>query len=253
MDLLVIRNDEETVARRDETIRSQMLSNSPNVRHGNFTAIAPEDLQRLLALYDSHYFGGWLEREVQAQSHRPLGLKLSKLMTRAGGKTTRLRRRRHGKTLTIYEIAVAARMLLMSFRDERREVVVCGRRCQDRLAALQRILEHEIIHLCELLAWGKSTCAGKRFKALAAAIFGHDGTKHDLVTPREQAAVQHGLKVGSPVRFTHAGRTYTGRINRIHRRATVLVEDPAGQAYSDGKRYSGFYVPLPALTLVATP
>ena len=34
---------------------------------------------------------------------------------------------------------------------------------------------------------------------------------------------------------------------RITRRATVLVESPEGQHYSDGKRYQKFYVPLDML------
>lgn len=36
-------------------------------------------------------------------------------------------------------------------------------------------------------------------------------------------------------------------MNRITRRATVLVEDSRGVLYADGKRYLTFYVPLPLL------
>ena len=41
-----------------------------------------------------------------------------------------------------------------------------------------------------------------------------------------------------------------GRVNRITRRATVLVPNPAGQKFSDGKRYSRYYVPLERLRRV---
>ena len=36
-------------------------------------------------------------------------------------------------------------------------------------------------------------------------------------------------------------------MNRITKRATVLVEDPQGILYSDGKHYKAFYIPLPML------
>jgi hypothetical protein len=49
------------------------------------------------------------------------------------------------------------------------------------------------------------------------------------------------------VRFRLDGRHYTGRVNRITKRATVLVEDRSGERYSDGKRYAKFYVPLEML------
>jgi hypothetical protein len=46
-------------------------------------------------------------------------------------------------------------------------------------------------------------------------------------------------------RFRHfEGRRLTGRVNRITKRATVLVEDSEGQKYSDGLRYKTYYVPI---------
>ena len=50
------------------------------------------------------------------------------------------------------------------------------------------------------------------------------------------------------VSFELDGRHPFGRVNRITRRATVLVEDPRGMLFDDGKRYLTFYVPLPLLT-----
>ena len=105
----------------------------------------------------------------------------------------------------------------------------------------------EIIHLAGLLVWDRSSCSGARFKAMARNVFGHTGTAHDLVTAREHASVQHGVWVGSMVGFEFEGRRLVGRVNRIRRRATVLVEDDEGQPYSDGGRYTKFYVPVEAL------
>ena len=46
------------------------------------------------------------------------------------------------------------------------------------------------------------------------------------------------------VRFRFDGVQHTGIVNRIRKRATVLVEDREGQRYSDGKHYIKFYVPV---------
>ena len=128
-----------------------------------------------------------------------------------------------------------------------RKVTVGGLECRDRLEALQRIFEHELLHLAEFLGWGRSNCRAGNFHALSRRIFAHEGVFHDLVTPREEAGVAYGIVAGDLVSFEHEGMRHVGRVNRITRRATVLVEDPGGRPYSDGKHYLTFYVPLPML------
>jgi hypothetical protein len=76
---------------------------------------------------------------------------------------------------------------------------------------------------------------------------------HDLVTPREAAGQAFGICVGDLVSFELDGVRHVGRVNRITRRATILVEDPRGVLYSDGKRYRTFYVPLPLLRKLTVP
>ena len=39
----------------------------------------------------------------------------------------------------------------------------------------------------------------------------------------------------------------TGIVNKITKRATVLVADSNGMLYSDGQRYERYYVPLSGL------
>jgi hypothetical protein len=51
-------------------------------------------------------------------------------------------------------------------------------------------------------------------------------------------------------RFTFEGVKRTGIVNRISKRATVLVEDREGQRYSNGKHYIKFYVPVQLLQAV---
>jgi hypothetical protein len=53
-----------------------------------------------------------------------------------------------------------------------------------------------------------------------------------------------GISLGDTVVFIAEGKQFTGVVNRITKRATVLVADPGGTKYTDGKRYSKFYVPL---------
>jgi hypothetical protein len=51
------------------------------------------------------------------------------------------------------------------------------------------------------------------------------------------------------VTFLFEGRPLTGRVNRLTKRATVLVEDPEGERFSDGRRYRKYYVPILHLKL----
>jgi hypothetical protein len=239
-------NRPELIAARTAAIRQALLEQSHTITGPDFQRLEPGDLACLFGLYDRQFFGGWFERALEA-ANAPLTFRLSTTMTRAGGKTIGRRRQRHGP-FSRFEIAIASRLLLLSFAGGHRPVAVCGLSCPDRLSALERIMEHEIIHLLELLAWGKSSCAARRFKDLASGIFGHSDTRHGLLTPDEHAVTRHQVGAGSLVKFVFQGRRLTGRINRIHHRATVLVEDAAGRRYSDGRRYQKFYVPLGMLT-----
>ena len=253
MDLLAIQNSSEAIAARRAGIRAALLQSSRDIQCGDFERIGVSDLASLFDMYDREFFGGWLAQALRERAQAPLAFRLSTTMTRAGGRTSRYRRRdRAGGARTHYEIAVASRMLLMTFRDVKRDVVVGGLACMDRLDALQRILEHEILHLAEMLVWDESSCSGPRFKKLARDIFGHTDKSHCLVTAREHAAVTHGIRVGGAVEFDLDGRRWVGRVNRVHRRATVLVEDAKGRAYTDGRNYLKFYVPLDRLKLRQT-
>ncbi len=251
MDVLTLHNPPEVIAARFSAIHSAILKESPRITAPNFERVGQEDVARLFGLYDNHFFDGWLGRTVKEKADGPLTFRLSSAMTRAGGKTTRIRvGPRGGQRQTFFDIAIASRLLFMTFSDIQRPVVIGGLECGDRLTAMQRIMEHEIVHLAELLVWEKSSCSAGRFKTLARNIFGHLGTKHALVTPGERAAIQHGIRVGSHVAFEFDGRRYAGIVNRITHRATVLVESPSGQRYSNGKRYQKFYVPLGLLRVL---
>ncbi len=52
------------------------------------------------------------------------------------------------------------------------------------------------------------------------------------------------------VRFRVDGEELTGIVNRVTKRATVLVERDGGRRYSDGKQYAKYYVPPRMLEIV---
>jgi len=238
---VIPRND---VTAWTAAIHSEIGRASPWLREANFRRIGTDDLERMFDLYDERFFGGWLRRRL-AEKRAGLFFRLSRRMARTGGKIAwhPPGRGRDGW----YEIVLASRLLFMTFADVQRPVAMCGLTCHNRLEALQRLLEHEIVHLVEMLAWDQTSCSGQRFRTLASHLFGHTDTNCDLVTPAEQAAVRHGLRPGDMAEFDYDGRRLVGRINRIGQRATVLVADPGGRRYSDGGTYAKFYVPLPSL------
>jgi hypothetical protein len=225
-----------------------MLRDSSAISEANFQLIGVDDLTLMFGRYDQLFFENWLSNAIASTAGARLTFRLSSTMTRAGGKTIRKRvGLRNGTLASSFEIAVATRMLFMNFRESHRPVTVCGLVCANRLEALQRIMEHEILHLAEMLYWGKSSCAAPRFKTLSANIFGHASSRHELITPLENAAIEHAIKIGARVEFDFDGKRLIGLVNRIHHRATVLVEARDGARYRGGNTYQKYYIPIALL------
>ena len=231
------REPDAIIRSRIEDIHEEVLLHSAYIRQPNFTAIHRHDLEFLFEAYDGRFFGGYCR---QALSGSRIRFRLSRRMTSAGGTTTRFLLP-NGEAS--YEIAIAVSLLFDSFGNGDRRITVGGVECDNRLQALQRIFEHELIHLAEQLCWQKSDCAARRFQDIAARYFLHRNHTHNLVTRRERAA-EAGIRIGSRVSFIFEGQELTGRVNRITKRATVLVQDPQGSQFSDGSRYKTYYVPL---------
>jgi hypothetical protein len=228
---------EELIQQRVRQIHQDLLAYSRYVREPNFTVIHPRDLEFLFAAYDERFFAGLCQ---QALNEARIRFRLSARMTKAGGTTKRFTA---PTGMVSYEIAIAGSLLFDGFGKMDRRVTVCGLECGNRLEALQRIFEHEIVHLSEELCWGSSDCTAARFQDIAKRVFRHRAHTHDLVTRRERA-VASGIRVGSRVTFVFEGSRLTGRVNRITKRATILVEHPTGQQFSDGLRYKTYYVPI---------
>jgi hypothetical protein len=224
-------------------VGAQALQASTAMDSPQFEQIAADDLWGLFRGYDAHFFSGLLAGALAPCPWERLRLRLSPRMTSAGGKALHYR----GSTPTRFEIAISSHLLFTNFAPGEVPVTVNGLTCPTRLAALQRIFEHELVHLVELLLWARSSCRQPRFRALAHALFGHTDVTHRLATPRQQAWRAHRVQTGARVWFHFGGRRLEGFVNRISKRATVLVPDPAGLRYSDGGHYAKYYVPVAAL------
>jgi len=209
----------------------------------NFHRIAKQDLERMAEAYDRHFFNGLCLPLARSYG---MSFRLSSRMTRAGGKTTRtiFRGTKSKPSHAHYEIALSTSLLFQSFRKPGDSIRVCGHECIDRLTAMQRIVEHEMIHLGEMLAWIQSDCSAGRFQSIARNMFGHTEHRHELITQQERAAKEFNILAGARVAFPYEGTVLKGIVNRITRRATILVEDLRGTRYSNGKRYLKYYVPI---------
>lgn len=231
---------------RTREIYDAVLKQSPWIKDGNFAALHSRDLEFLFAAYDKTFFEGTLNSSLTGL-RAPLTFRVSKRMTRVGGTTTRFRPRFGFSNKTTFEIAVSSTLLFATFYDVNRPIRVTGIECRDRLEALQRVFEHELIHLTEMMVFDDSSCSQRRFQQLAFQFFAHTEATHQLITPGERAVSKYGIRPGDKVRFRVEGTEYIGFVNRVTKRATVLVEDPNSPLYSDGRRYAKFYVPLAML------
>lgn len=239
--------DGETIAAKTAMVHAEVLGKSRYITAANFKQVHPNDLQLLFDIYDDQFFQGQIRREL---GDTPLHFRLSKRMTSSGGKTASYRRRGDPGSRW-FEITASTALLFQCFAGEDHRPIVCsGITCRDRLDALQRVMEHEITHLIEMLLWEDSSCRKPRFHSVTRRFFGHTENNHKLITPREHALVKFGVQPGSRVRFRFDGAEHTGVVNRINKRATVLVEDADGERYSDGKKYMKYYIPVQMLEVV---
>ncbi|MCH2210134.1 MAG: hypothetical protein MK110_02450 [Fuerstiella sp.] len=225
-------------------IETRVLQDSVHVNAPNFTTISDADLRCLFDRYDELFFDSQLRHALGVI---PLDFRVSPRMTRAGGKTGSWRKNRNSP-IERFEITISSTLLAQTFQNDQtsRTIRVTGLECRTRLDALMRVMEHELVHLAELLGWDSSSCSRSRFQSIAWRVFGHTDHQHTLITPRESAATV-GIHPGTLVRFNFHGQSLQGIVNRVTKRATVLVRADDGEPYSDGHAYRKHYVPVEML------
>ncbi|WP_390622323.1 hypothetical protein [Novipirellula aureliae] len=233
------------IASRQQEIYQQTLMLSRAMDGPNFTRVGRDDLVRMVQMIDQHFFDGKILPTATAEG---LSFGFSSRMTRVAGKLVTHYSDGQSQGRRTFELVLSSTLLFQTFeQDVNRPVEVTGRLCRDRLEAMQRVAEHEFTHLVEMLIWNSGNCNEARFQSIARRHFDHRDFRHDLITQRERAVRKFDIRVGDQVRFTHQGHVLVGRVNRITRRATVLVEHPKGEPFSDGGRYVRYYVPLERL------
>ncbi len=237
----------ESILNWQREIHEQTLLLSRSIDKPNFTKVSKADVARMIRMYDDRFFGGRILPVAEAEG---LTFGLSSRMTRIAGKLVTQYPEGTHEGLRSFELVLSSTLLFQTFEDVDRPVEVTGRLCKDRLEAMQRIAEHEFVHLIEMLIWNDGNCSEARFQSIAKRYFAHTDYQHDLITQKERAAVRFDIRVGDHVRFGHDGRYLYGRVNRITKRATILVPNDSGEKFSDGKRYVRFYVPLERLQKV---
>ncbi len=237
----------EEIDRLQREIHEQTLLLSRTITKPNFTRVGRDDLMRMIRMYDDRFFGGKILPVAMAEG---LTFSISSRMTSVAGKlvTHYASGKRNGPRK--FELVLSSTLLFQTFEDIDRPVEVTGRQCRDRLEAMQRVAEHEFTHLIEMLIWNSGNCNEARFQSIASRYFDHTDYRHALITQRERAAIKFDIRVGDQVRFARDGRYIVGRVNRITRRATILVPDPKGEPFSDGGRYVKYYVQLEKLQKV---
>jgi hypothetical protein len=245
------------IRQRQRRIHREVLELSRSMESPNFRRLDADDLRRMTMLYDREFFDS---RLLVTIGRERMKFALSSRMTRIAGKLVtqypdRQSKRANGLAgpspadTRQFELVLSSTLLFQAFDDVDRPITVTGLRCNNRLEAMQRVCEHELVHLLEMFFWNDSSCSRCRFQDIAGRFFGHTQHSHDLITQRERAARNFGVRVGASVRFRHEGKWINGWVKRITRRATVLVEDPRGERLIDGKWYVRFYVPVEQLKL----
>lgn len=234
----------DEIDRHQREIFDQTLQLSRTIDRPNFARLGRDDLTRMIRMYDDRFFDGKILPAAQAEG---LNFKISSRMTKVAGKlVTHYPDGTHGGRRQ-FELVLSSTLLFQTFEDPNQEVEVTGRRCRNRLEAMQRVTEHELVHLVEMLIWNHGNCNETRFQSIAKRYFAHTDYRHALITQRERALMKFNIRVGDQVQFSYDGKVITGRVNRITRRATILVANSKGEVFSDGKRYVRYYVPLEKL------
>lgn len=233
---------------RRQRIQLQLLSRSASLKDPDFGSFSRSDILELVIDTDLEFLDGATARALEATGSR-FATRISKRMTSAGGTTTLRKSLRNGFAGREYEIAVSASLLFNTQFDDR-SATVAGVPVSSRLDALQRIVEHELVHLIEMIVWDQSSCARNRFRRIASGVFGHRESNHRLMTCSQTALQRHGIACGDQVTFRFRGKPCAGTVNRIGRRATILVPDAHGEPFTDGRKYRRFYVPVSELRKV---
>lgn len=246
MELISTKYTKYQIAEKRSLISKLFMEKSDNIKTTKITNMAGEDICKLFFLYDEVFFNHWFSSSFKGRFR----FSLSRRMTRSAGMTVCPKNIMAMRPESVViEIKISPDMIL-NYGTLEDSTMVAGKHAESSLEALQLVLEHEIIHAIEFIAYGRSSCKASRFKTMANNIFGHTESTHSLATPGRIACEDLGIRIGSRVVFTYEGKSLSGIVSNVNKRATVMVSDKRGMWQdSKGKSYSKYYVPLSALRI----
>ncbi len=151
-EVLVRKFDPLQVDRWQREIHSQTLQLSRSIDRPNFSRVGRDDLVRMIGMYDERFFGGQVLPLAKAEG---ISFGLSSRMTKVAGKLVTSYPNGDYDGRRQFEMVLSSTLLFQTFEDSDRSVEVTGRPCRDRLEAMQRVAEHELVHLIEMLVWNR--------------------------------------------------------------------------------------------------
>lgn len=238
------KNDPHWIADRREQVGLRLKSASPAIKDNDLTGLTVSDLRLLFKYYDELFFAAWFAANYRGQ----VKFSLSHRLTKSAGITICPK---NLAALKPEELSIEIRLgvdFFFNFDQVQGQVTVGGLEVKNSLQALLLVFEHELCHLIEFVLYHRSSCKGKRFKAIANNCFAHTASTHQLPTYRQLANKQLGIAIGDKVAFAYENRQLVGMVSNITKNATVMVPDRRGLFRDQkGKRYSKYYVSLKAL------
>jgi len=246
LDLMEINNSAGAIKAKRAEIAGKLNLISANIKTNEIARIATLDLKLLFDLYDEVFFNGKFKDFYSGE----LKFSLSPRLTRSAGKTVCPKNiAKIPPEKAVMEIRIGLDFFF-KYNEIHGVKMVCGIPTRNALEALQLVFEHELCHVLEFANFYTSNCGRQRFRTIAGNLFKHTESYHKLPTQRRITEEKYGFKIGGPVAFTVANKTYRGILYRINKRATVMVRDEGG-AYTDkqGNRYTKYYVPVKLLHL----
>lgn len=243
-DIFSVKLSNNEIGDKRRKISALFIRDSENVKTEKVTTLTAEDLSLLFRLYEDTFLERWFDLNYKGK----IKFSVSRQLTRSAGLTRCPKRISSLRPEdVVIEVKIGIDFFLNYGMLEGRSMVG-GIETGNSLEALLLVFEHELCHVIEFIAFGHSSCKGKRFKTLVSNLFGHKESFHRLPTHRQIALDTMGLRLGDWISFTFEGRKLTGIIYGINKRATVMVRDNKGLlADRQGKRYTKYYVPLSLL------
>ncbi len=183
-------------------------------------SMSNSDLQRLFQLYDSYFFGGYINHLLTSTSST-LTIVFSSRMTKNYGYCA--------KKGCIYNLSLSwATHQRIAAETNPRNQQLGGIPCQTTFTCLQLTFEHELIHLVLFLEKVKEKSHGPIFRQRLFNIFGQTEVAHHT---HETEFSREEAQLGMRVSFTYKGQTILGAIYRINpKRAKIHTDD--GQIFN---------------------